>query len=568
MKKKVIPAIIIIALIFVFAGIFVLQQFMKRYSYSTEKADLESYFGVEGEGDVPIRLGSELIEDHAKLIDGTYYMSFDAVQKYLNDRFYYGAEGGTLIYTTPDNIITSEVDSEIWSDINAQYGQEDYVISRLENDTLYVALDYVKKYTNFSYEGFSDPDHMVLVTSWEDEQTATIEKDTQIRLRGGVKSEVLREVPKGESVVVLEELENWTKVMSSDGYVGYVESKRLSDITTKSPIPVTDYVEPEYTSISRDFTINLGFHNIGGPAGNDTLGDVLAKTKNLNVIAPTWFAVSGNDGSIRSFASSSYVSAAHSKGIEVWGLVDNFTGGGDVSTHEVLSHAESRALFIDNLVAEAVKYELDGINLDFEMVAAEDGQSFVELVRELSIACRREELVFSIDNYVPMNFNDYYDLEEQGIVADYCIIMGYDEHYAGSKEAGSVASLSYVENGIINTLKEVEPSKVINAVPFYTRIWHNTNGEVTSEAVSMQVAEDYIANHAIDMTWNSEAGQNYGEYTDKSGVLHQIWMEDAESIGQKIDSMRASGIAGIAAWSLGMETADVWDVIADYVNNG
>ncbi len=568
MKKKVIPAIIIIALIFVFAGIFVLQEFMKRYSYSTEKADLESYFGVRDESDVPIVFENEVIDDHARIIDGTYYMDFASVQKYLNDRFYYGVEDGTLIYTTPDAIITSSIDTDSWSDSTGAYGQEEYVISRLDGETLYVALDYVRKYTNFFYEGFSDPNHMVLVTSWEDEQTATVEKDTQIRLRGGVKSEVLRELAKGESVEVLEELETWTKIATNDGYIGYVENKKLSDVTTKSPIPVTDYTEPEYTGISRDYTINLGFHNIGGPAGNDTLNDVTASAKSLNVISPTWFAVTDNDGSIRSFASSSYVSAAHSKGLEVWGLLDNFTGGAEVSSHEFLSHAASRAALIENVVSEAVNYELDGINLDFEMVAAEDGQSFVEFVRELSIACRREGLVFSIDNYVPMNFNDYYDLEEQGIVADYCIIMGYDEHYAGSKEAGSVASLSYVENGIINTLKEVDPSKVINAVPFYTRIWHTNSGQVTSEAVGMQTAADYISNHAIEMTWNAVAGQNYGEYTDNSGVLHQIWMEDATSIGQKIDSMRASGIAGIAAWSLGMETADVWDVIADYVNNG
>ena len=566
MKKKVIPAIIIIVLIFVFAGVFALQLFMKRYSYSTEKADLDADFGVTSASDVPIILGNEFIEEHAQILDGYYYMDFDSVQKYLNDRFYYGIDDGLFIYTTPTAIITSEVGSSSWSDTEGGSGNESYAITRLENGVLYVALDYVKKYTNFAYEGFTDANHMQLTTSWEDETVATINKDTQVRIRGGVKSEILREIEKGETVVVLEELENWTKVKTSDAYIGWVENKRLSDSKTRSPIPVTDYAEPEYTSISRDHMINLGFHNIGGAGGNDTITDVISGATSLNVISPTWFAVTGNDGSIRSFASSSYVNTAHNNGIEVWALLDNFTGGRDFTTGEVLSHASSRAALIENVVSACTAAGVDGLNLDFEMVAAEDGQSFVEFVRELSIACRKAGLVFSIDNYVPMHFNDHYDLHEQGIVADYVIIMGYDEHYAGSQEAGSVASLSYVENGIINTVEKVDAAKVINAVPLYTRIWHTSGGQVSSEAVSMKVAKEYISNHSIYMQWNSEAGQNYGEYTGSDGVLNQIWMEDAESIGQKIDSMRASGIAGIAEWSLGMETSDVWEVIANYVN--
>ncbi len=566
MKKKVIPAIIIIVLIFVFAGVFALQQFMKRYSYSTEQADLDAYFGVTSASDVPIILGNEFIEEHAQILDGYYYMDFASVQKYLNDRFYYGIEDGLFIYTTPTAIITSEVESNTWSDTEGGSGSESYPITKLVNGELYVALDYVKKYTNFAYEGFTDANHMQLTTSWEDETVATITKDTQVRIRGGVKSEILREIEKGETVVILEELENWTKVKTSDAYIGWVENKRLSDSKTRSPIPVTDYAEPEYTSISRDHMINLGFHNIGGVGGNDTISDIISVATSLNVISPTWFAITGNDGSIRSFASTSYVNTAHNNGIEVWALFDNFTGGSDFSTGEVLGHASSRAALIENVISACIAAGVDGLNLDFEMVAAEDGQSFVEFVRELSIACRKAGLVFSIDNYVPMNFNDHYDLEEQGIVADYVIIMGYDEHYAGSQEAGSVASLSYVENGIINTTAKVDPSKVINAVPFYTRIWHTSGGQVSSEAVSMKIASDYISNHGIDMQWNAEAGQNYGEYTGSDGVFNQIWMEDAESIGQKIDSMRASGIAGIAEWSLGMETSDIWEVIANYVN--
>ena len=565
MKKKVIPAIIIIVLIFVFAGIFVFQEYMKRFSYSTEKADLDSYFGVTSETDVPIVFENQIIEEHAVYLDGYYYLDFESVQYYLNDRFYYGKADGTLLYTTPTAIITSVVGTDTWSDSEGGGAQESYIISRLDGETLLVALEYVKKYTNFEYEGFTEPNRMTLATSWEDENVATINKDTQIRLRGGVKSEVLKEVSKGDTVIVLEELENWSKVESHDGFIGYVENKRLKDHKTKSPIPVTDYVEPEYAGIHRDFKINLGFHNIGGPAGNDTLLDVISGTKSLNVISPTWFAVSSNQGDVRSYASSSYVNTAHSKGLEVWPLLDNFTGGKEASTSEVLSHASSRAAIIENVVSQCTSLGVEGINLDFEMVAPEDGQSFVQFVREMSIACRKAGLVFSIDNYVPMHFNDYYDLTEQGVVADYVIIMGYDEHYAGSAEAGSVASLQYVENGIINTLKEVDASKVINAVPFYTRIWHTTNGVLSSEAVSMKTAKEYIANHSIALDWNADAGQNYGEFTSSDGTLNQIWMEDITSLGQKIDSMKANNIAGIAEWSLGMETSDVWEIIAAYV---
>ena len=567
MKKKVLPAIFIIVLIFIIGGIYAGQIAMQHYSYSTEKADLNSYFKISDEQDTAIILGNEMISERAKLIDGYYYMDFSTVQKLLNDRFYYGQADNTLVYTTASKIITAEIDGKTWTDSDGASGTEDYIIAKSDGDTILLALEYVKKYTNFFYEGFGEYNHIQLTTSWEDENVATINKDTQLRLRGGVKSEVLRELSKDDTVVVLEELENWSKVKSTDSYIGYVENKRLSDITTISPIPVTDYVEEEYTSLLRDHKINLGFHSIAGVGGNDTLLSSIQNAKSLNVIAPTWYTIASEDGSIRSFASASYVKTAHEKGLEVWGVVDNFNGDLDFSTSEFLAHASNRQNAINALVAEALEIGLDGINIDFEMIASQDGQAYVEFIREFSIACRKAGLVLSIDNYVPMNFNDYYDLEEQGAVADYVLIMGYDEHYAGSAEAGSVASLTYVENGIINTLKEVDPSKVINALPFYTRIWHTSGNSLSSEAVGMQTAKEYVANHNIEMTWDANAGQNYGEYTSSDGTLNQIWMEDAESIKAKLTAMKSNGIAGVAAWRLGYETPDIWDVIAEFVNN-
>ena len=566
MKKKVLPVIIIIALILFIGAIYVAPQIYEKISYGTEWADLESYFGVNGDSDVPIILQNELIEEHALLADGYYYMDFASVQKYLNDRFYVGEEDGILVYTTPTAIITTTIGTSDWLDTEGNSGTESYQITRYEGDTLYVALEYVKKYTNFSYEGYSDPNHMQLTTEWNEQTVATIKKDTELRIRGGIKSEILEDLHKGDEVIILEEMETWTKVKTADSFIGYVENKRLSDKETVTPEAVNDYQEPEYTSISKDYTINMGFHGVGGQSGNDTLESLVANATSLNTVSPTWFALSDNEGGIRSYASQSYVTKAHELGLEVWALVDNFTGPEGIETGTVLSHASSRANLINNLINEAVTYGIDGINVDFEMVAAENGQDFIEFIRELSIACRAQQLVLSVDNYVPMNFNDYYDLEEQGIVADYVLIMGYDEHYAGSTEAGSVASISYVKNGIADTVAEVDPSKVINAIPFYTRIWKTSASGVTSEAVTMEIANNWVTSHNVELTWNDEAGQYYGEYTDSDGTLCQVWMEDAESIETKLSVMSTYNIAGVAEWKLGFETSDIWPIIANYVN--
>nr|MCR5637890.1 chitinase [Lachnospiraceae bacterium] len=438
-------------------------------------------------------------------------------------------------------------------------------ISYYEGDTLYVALPYVQKYTDFTFEGFDSPAYVYIVNSWDEQTQATVNKDTKLRIKGGVKSEILESVEADETVIVLEEMETWTKVETARGLIGYIENKRLDNIQTVTPTHDAVYIEPEYTSLTRDYKINMGFNAIGGEGGNDSMESLVASTKSLNVISPTWYALSDNLGNIRSYASADYVTKAHALGLEVWALVDNFTGPEGVSTQEVLSHASSRQTLITNLIDQAGTYGFDGINIDFESIDSSYAQSYIEFIREISIACRANGLVLSIDNYVPMNFNDFYDLEEQGTVADYVVIMGYDEHYAGSEEAGSVASIGYVENGIKDTVEVVDPSKVINAIPFYTRIWKTQGGSVSSQAVVMDTANEYIATHGIEMKWDDTTCQNYGEFTDSDGSFVQIWLEDAQSISAKLSVMSTYNIAGVAEWELGFETADVWDEIEAYI---
>lgn len=564
MKKKIIPIVIAIVLIIIIGGVTFGSRILEKYSYSKERADLNAYYGITGSQEAAIVLQDEIVEEKARISDGICYLDIATIHKYLNDRFYVDGGEGLLLYTLPEDIVRNSIGSSVKE--TAQGSEElGYTAATWEGDTLYVALDYIKQYTNFSYQLFTDPYRIQLTTEWPSYEVASISKNTQVRVKGGVKSEILTDVQKGDQVSVLEQMETWSKVKTADSVIGYVENKRLTGIRSEQPIPVTDYQEPEYTSLTRDHKINLGWHVIASAGGNDTFNNVTANAGNLNVISPTWFKLCDNEGGYTSFASADYVQKAHDRGLEVWALIENIEYKDSISMYEILSSTTTRQKLIDSLMNDLITYGIDGINVDFEQLSMDCGEHFVEFIRELSAACRKNGKVLSVDNYVPRDFNDYYDRKEQGIVADYVIVMGYDEHYAGSKEAGSVASIDYVEDGIAQTVKEVPAEKVINAIPFYTRIWETTGDGISSQAVDMVTAEQFISNHGITAEWDETTCQNYGEYTSGDS-RYQVWLEDADSIKVKLNVMENYGIGGVAEWRLGFEKPEIWDVIGEYLD--
>ena len=564
MKKKIIPIVIAIVLIIIIGGVTFGSRILEKYSYSKERADLNAYYGITGSQEAAIVLQDEIVEEKARISDGICYLDMATIHKYLNDRFYVDGGEGLLLYTLPEDIVRNSIGSSVKE--TAQGSEElGYTAAIWEGDTLYVALDYIKQYTNFSYQLFTDPYRIQLTTEWPSYEVASISKNTQVRVKGGVKSEILTDVQKGDQVSVLEQMETWSKVKTADSVIGYVENKRLTGIRSEQPIPVTDYQEPEYTSLTRDHKINLGWHVVASAGGNDTFNSVTANAGNLNVISPTWFKLCDNEGGYTSFASADYVQKAHDRGLEVWALIENIEYKDSISMYEILSSTTIRQKLIDSLMNDLITYGIDGINVDFEQLSMDCGEHFVEFIRELSAACRKNGKVLSVDNYVPRDFNDYYDRKEQGIVADYVIVMGYDEHYAGSKEAGSVASIDYVEDGIAQTVKEVPAEKVINAIPFYTRIWETTGDGISSQAVDMVTAEQFISNHGITAEWDETTCQNYGEYTSGDS-RYQVWLEDADSIKVKLNVMENYGIGGVAEWRLGFEKPEIWDVIGEYLD--
>lgn len=567
MKKKIIPVIVALVLIVVVAIVGFGGRILDKYSYSKELVDWDEHYGVS-QGQLAIILQDEMVSDKAVLKDGVVYFALDTVDIYLNEGFYVDWNEQKLLYTTAVDTVETGFGTAEYSDREGSHPVE-YATCYVEGDAIFLAADYVRLFTNYAYAPFDR--HVQVYTQWGEKQVMEVIKDTQVRVLGGIKSPILRELEKGETVELLEEMETWSKVKTSDSVIGYVENKRLANGTTEIELPVTDYVPEEYTSIMLPQKVSLGFHAIGGEGGNDTLAEMMAEGTGMNVIAPTWFSLIDNDGNFRSFASAAYVEQAHGSGLQVWGVWDNFNykneTGSEVDSLQILSSTTKRRLLVQNIVDTSLGLGLDGVNIDFEGLTQDCGVHYVQFLKELSVQCRRNGLVLSVDNYVPFHFNNFYRLDIQGRIADYVIIMGYDEHWHGSGDPGSVASIEYVSNGLDRTLEEehVPPEKVVNALPFYTILWQTEGTKVTDQYITLNNVADYLQRTNIQPDWDEATCQNYAEW-ESGGVTYQIWVEDAESITVKLNVMKAKNIGGVAVWRLGYGTPEVWDLVAAYAN--
>ncbi len=570
--KKIIPVIIALLLIAVVVLVSFGGKAYEKYSYGKELADLDEYYGVTDaavgseDGNLAVILQDEMVEEKAVVKSGVVYFGLDTVHKYLNEGFYADMAERKLLYTTAVDTVLSLFGEQGYSDRNGAH-QTAYTVCYTEGDKLFIAADYIKLFTNFSYEKFDR--HLQVYTEWGVKEICEVKKKTSLRVKGGIKSPILCELAKGDIVELLEEMDDWSKVKTADSVIGYVENKRLGNLSSEIETPVTDYVPEEYTSISVEGRLCLGWHSIGSVNGNKTLESRLEETRGLNVIAPTWFSLADDEGTFRSYASAEYVEKAHGEGLQVWGVWDNFNHrnetGEAVSTYQALSSTTTRQRMVQDMVTQALALGLDGINIDFEGLTEDIGIHFIQFLRELSVQCRQSGLVLSVDNPVPLNSNRFYRRDIQGQVADYVIIMGYDEHWHGSGSPGSVASIEFVSNGIENTVAQVPAGKVVNALPFYTILWKTEGSEVTDEYIRLNEVENFLKREDQEPVWDETTCQNYAEWQDGE-ITYQIWIEDEASLAVKLNVMRTQQIGGAAVWRIGYGTSAAWELVELYVN--
>lgn len=549
MNKKYKPVIAVAVLVILVAILGIVTHVVMKYIPSSEKMDLNEYYGEMADGEIALVIGTEKLEERG-LVDGDrVYLPLDVVNTYLNQRYYWDSANQQILYATPSELTSASASSEA--------GDKVWV----KDDKVYLNLTYVQEFTDLAAYITKDPYRIAIQYKFKNVKTVTVKKNTSIRYRGGIKSAILTSVKKGTKLRLIEELEDWDQVATDDGYIGYIDKKKVAE-AEKTKFE-RSFKKEQYSYLTMDSKVNMVWHQVTSTDANAYFADATANMTGVNVISPTWFYLTDTSGNIASIASADYVSQAHEKGLQVWGLIDNFTQ--EVSTTETLSSTAARQNIISQLIQAAQDVGMDGINVDFESLSEDVGTHFLEFLRELSIECHKNNLVLSVDNPVPEDFTSHYDRAEQGRVVDYVIIMGYDEHYVGS-EAGSVASLPWVEQGIQDTLDEVPAKRVINAIPFYTRLWRTTGGNVTSEAIGMDQAQQTIAENNVETYWDKTTSQNYGKY-DIDNSTYQIWLEDAQSVAEKVKLVSKYDLAGVSAWKLGFENNGIWQVISDNLNN-
>lgn len=557
-KKKAAPVLVVLILIVLVGAAGVVSFLINRYKPGTEYMAGNEYFNLTDENSVALIQNGELQEEQAVLIGGEPYAAYTYVESQLNSCFYWDEEAKGILLTTSGGVQTLlPGDAAVAKTPGGQSA-----VQQESDGTVYISLDVVKEYTDLDYAYYSDPNRVVIRNDWDGVEQATVQSDTaQVRQKGGIKSLILADVQKGDTLLYLENLDNWCKVMTADGYTGYIQTE---DIAEPEAIEARTAKKDSYERITRDHKINLVWHQSTSTESNDAMAEMTAEMTGVNVISPTWFSVTDETGTISSLASADYVKLAHDAGREVWGLIDNFNEAFDETTD--LAYASVRSRIIEQLLAEAASCGMDGINVDFENLKEAGIPHYLQFLRELTSAAHAQNLVVSVDTPVPQAYTMYYQRGEQARFVDYMIVMAYDEHFAGSEEAGSVSSLPFVQQAVEEMTRVMPADQVICGIPFYTRVWTEKFGQsaITSEVLGMDGAKNYAKENQMTETWDASLGQNVAT-VETSDARYTIWMEDEQSMEEKLKVIQSADLAGVAEWKLGFERADVWSLISEYI---
>lgn len=562
--------LLLILIVFAVAAVFV----SRRFAPSKAHTDLQDYYNLTAYESInrPAASSDELaVVINDKILDNEdtaffravkygddIFLAIPVVQEYIDNRFYADKHEDVFAFSDALHTITAYADS---SSCYVDGAEQDagYVIAHDVGETMYVNLRFVAEHSTYSYQELQDPARVYIRNDSDTIDTCTAKVDLKMRASDTKKAPIVAEVPQNAKMKVLSQEEGWLKVIDERGYIGYVQdnfvSEKVSETLTSS------YVEPEYTHITMDGNINMVWHGIYYYESNYYVADYTAEMTGVNVLAPTWFLFSDTEGNVLSYAESGYVEHAHQNGWQVWAVLEDMDGESCV---DILSYTSKRQYVINQMINVCQEYGIDGINVDLETVTPELGNDFIQFIRELSVACRKNQLVLSVADYAPYSYNAYRHTYEQSQICDYVAIMAYDD-YVGGNEAGPNASVPFVQEVMDLCTENIsDMSRLIVGLPFYTRAWYEyEDGSLGTDGLNMYDMEDIAWNHGLTYEWQDSIGYDYAEY-EENGARVRLWYENARSLEAKLKTISQYDVAGIASWRLGQETPDVWEVLSKY----
>ncbi len=538
MKKFLIAVIVVLLL--VGGGLFALSQRGSRQISTKYK---EMSFIAQGE-DIDKK-------DFAR-IDGQIYLSLPFIQSHLDDSVLYDENENTVVFANTKGTRRYVVGEEVGSVNGQEIALRDPLITSDAGDIMVPIEAFIYDYP---VELRYDKDKGLLLMDRTDVHTATAKAPGGLNMRedASMRAPIVANLKEGEILFVYGEKGNWYRVRQENGYAGYVRKDKLDVSLPENPFEVkqeTEEARREPLHFTWDYTY--------GPETHARIA-AIAPLEGVDAICPTWFSIKDKDGRVYDRGNTAYVSAYRRLGIDVWGYLDNSFDG--ELTHATLSSPKTRERIITEVLRLMRLYEMPGINVDFEHTKVEDRPLITQFVRELAARAHLEEKLVSVDVTPQISTNvekEPYDRKALAKVADYICLMAYDQHWASSPEAGSVAEYSWVEGNLNNVFRQIPRDKLILCVPFYTRLWTENGGAVSSQTMTMAQAQAFAAQAGTSPEWLEGARQHYVEHQNQ-----KVWLEDQESLRWKISLVHKYNLAGIASWRKGFESPETWKAVSE-----
>lgn len=487
--------------------------------------------------------------------DNVIYLSKQDIANFFDKYIYEEKEINQIITTYDKKVATIGFDNNKIT-INGS-NKDIYAHAIKRDDTIYLPISEMKDVYNVDIKNIESTKVVTMDSLNKEQKKAIVSSDVPVKSSTNFIAKTVDRVKKGDTVIVVSANSGKTKIRTANGKLGYIDSNKIEN----------EYKVRE--SLAQEKQVNGKLNMVWDyyseyASAPDRSGTSI---EGVNVVSPSLFYINKNGELTEKIGDSGkkYIQWAHNNGYKIWPMVSNAEAGLTV-TSKIMNSYEKRQELIESIVNNCVKYNLDGVNIDFENMKQEDKDLYSRFIIELTPRLKEVGLVTSVDVTAPDGGETWsmcFDRHVIGDVADYIVFMAYDEYGVSSTKPGTTAGCDWIKLNLNKFLKteEIDSQKIILGIPFFTRVWTtDTNGKIISNKTVAMKDIDKVIPDNVKKEWKEDLKQNYVEYMDGNNKK-QIWIEDLDSLKSKISLVNENDLAGIASWQKDMESNDVWKMI-------